>query len=324
MQYLKKRTITLFTVAAILLITLYLTDPDNGASTAMLVLGVVSGVLGVILTHVLWKALFDFPEMHLQNMFKKASESPEGSGLSLIAVAIVMAALLLMFGGKAHAANIDVRTYIPANAKIYAPTLVEQKKLYWNTHPMPETLGGLVEQESCAALTWKSCWNPKAQLKSAREEGAGLGQITRAYDTNGKTRFDALKEIVAKYPAQLGELNWGDVYSRPDLQLRALVLKSKDNFDSVTRVTPTANSSDKLAFADAAYNGGFGGLQQDRRKCQLIKDCLPNMWFGNVEKTCTKSRVALYGQKNACDINREHVYNVMSLRSSKYRVFFDA
>ena len=322
-KYRKNHTWALFIVAVLLLAVLYFTDPDHGASTLMIVLGIASGMLAVGVTHLLWKSMFDFPEMNLQRMFRKAQESPEGSGMALIAIAIVMASLLLMFGSKAHAAvRVNIQTYIPENAHVYAPTLVQQQKLYWADHPTPNILGGLVEQESCISLTYKSCWNPKAQLKTSREEGAGLGQITRAYDAQGNVRMDALKAMTSKYPVQLSGLSWDTVYTRPDLQLRAMVLQEHDNFVSVLRVVPEALDKDKLAFTDAAYNGGYGGLQQDRRKCQLITGCNPKVWFGHVEKSCSKSTQPIYGNRSACDINREHVYSVMNLRSNKYKKFF--
>ena len=318
----KKHSISLFVLSALLIAVLYFTDPDHGASTLMIILGIASGALAVMVTHVLWKSLFDFPEMHLQNMFRKANETPEGAGLSLIAVGIVIAAMLTLFGSKAHASTVDVTKYIPANATVYAPTLVQQQRLYWVDHPAPFLLGGLVEQESCIALTYKSCWNPKAELKTSREEGAGLGQITRAYDAQGNTRMDALKALTAKYPVQLAGLSWADVYTRPDLQLRALVLQEHDSFTSILRSVPNAGVVDKLAFTDAAYNGGYGGLQQDRRKCQLIRGCDPQVWFDNVEKSCSKSTAPIYGNRSACDINREHVKMVMTVRSVKYKGFW--
>lgn len=323
-KYRKHHTVALFALIFILIAILYFTDPDHGASTLMIVLGIASGMLAVGVTHLIWKSMFDFPEMNLQRMFKKSQESPEGSGLALIAIAIVMASLLLMFGSKAHAAGarVDVQTYIPENANVYAPTLVQQQKLYWADHPTPYVLGGLVEQESCISLTYKSCWNPRSQLKTSREEGAGLGQITRAYDAIGNTRMDALKAMTSKYPVQLSGLTWDTVYTRPDLQLRAMVLQEHDSYVSVQRVVPDALDLDRLSFTDASYNGGYGGLSQDRRKCQLIKGCNPKVWFGNVEKSCSKSTQPIYGNRSACDINREHVYSVMNLRSAKYKKFF--
>lgn len=184
--------------------------------------------------------------------------------------------------------------------------------------PKAELLASLIEHESCLSLKHSRCWNPKSRLKSAREEGAGLGQITRAYNSLGQLRFDALAEIRNSHP-ELRELNWENVYSRPDLQIRAVVLKMRDNYQYYSRYTDSYNA---LAFADASYNGGIGGLDKERRACKLNSECNPAVWFNNVEKFCMKSKVALYGNRSACDINRYHVKDVLITRAPKYSKFF--
>jgi hypothetical protein len=131
-----------------------------------------------------------------------------------------------------------------------------------------------------------------------------------------------LADLRSRYPAALGEMTWGNVYQRADLQLRAIVLMSRGNYQNLRRVIADPHAA--LAFSDAAYNGGMGGVQADRRACNLKRGCDPQRWFGNVELTCTKSRAALYGLRSACDINREHVRNVMLLRSPKYRALMGA
>lgn len=176
-----------------------------------------------------------------------------------------------------------------------------------------------MEHESCISLKHSRCWNPASRLKSAREEGAGLGQITRAYTTSGAIRFDALEEIRNKH-VELKELTWYNVYTRPDLQLRAVVLKMRDNYQYYARYTDSENA---LAFADAAYNGGIGGVDRERRACKISGNCNASKWFENVELFCLKSKAALYGQRSACDINRHHVKDVLITRAPKYRQFFN-
>jgi hypothetical protein len=169
-------------------------------------------------------------------------------------------------------------------------------------------------------LTHPRCWNSTSRLKSAREEGAGLGQITRAYNSDGSIRFDALAELRSKHRLALSELTWHNVYTRPDLQIRAVVLKMGDNYKQFAPVA--SNHLEAYAFADAAYNGGIGGVNKERRACTLIAGCDPSKWFGHVEKYCMKSKVALYGQRSACDINRHHVTDVLLTRSPKYRLLY--
>ena len=157
-------------------------------------------------------------------------------------------------------------------------------------------------------------------MKTQREEGAGLFQLTRAYRSDNTIRFDAIEELRAKYRNELYELNWVNVYSRPELQIRAGLLKLKENYYIFK---PYAfNYIEALAFADAAYNGGVSGVNLERRACVLTAGCDPSKWFGHTEKLCLKSKAALYGSRSACDINRHHVQDVINIRSTKYEVLF--
>ena len=186
--------------------------------------------------------------------------------------------------------------------------------------PKASYLASLIEHESCISLTHSRCWNSKSRLRTPREEGAGLGQITRAFRPNGSTRFDALTELKQKHPLALSELTWYNVYNRPELQMRAVVLKMQDNYKYYNKysVVPT----EAYGFADAGYNGGLGGVNNERRACKLASWCDPNKWFDNVEKLCLKSKAALYGNRSACDINRHHVRDVLLVRSTKYDQYF--
>lgn len=309
---LRFRYLFLFGGAALVLLALFATDPDKGITTGMLLLSLVTPMLALAVSHLGRKALHDYPEADARALFRKAGEHPIGAGLALVALSIVLYGILGLFGGAARAQ--DVRTYIPAAAVAHQATFSAEYRLHWPDHPMPALLPALAEHESCLSLRHSRCWSATSRLKSAREEGAGIGQITRAWHADGRLRFDALAEMRARHPS-LRELSWSNVYQRPDLQLRALVLKSRDNFQALGVVR---DEFQRLAFADAAYNGGMGGVQKDRRACQIKAGCNPQVWFGHVENTCTKSRVALYGGRSACDINRHHVRDVVVVRSQKY------
>jgi len=90
----------------------------------------------------------------------------------------------------------------------------------------------------------------------------------------------------------------------------------RDNYQYFSKYVQ--DKQEAYAFADAAYNGGAGGVDHERRACKLTSWCDPNRWFDNVEKLCLKSKVALYGNRSACDINRHHVRDVLINRSAKY------
>lgn len=284
-------------------------DPDNGLATLLSGVAIIQAIWAVAASHWVRKALMDYPEADMRRLFAKAGQESTGAGLALIAIAIVIVGLLLVMAPRAHASD------LPAGAIRYLPLLKAEQERLWLDHPKPVLLAALVEQESCPSLRSRSCWNPAARLKSDREEGAGMGQITRTWRADGSARFDSLAGLRAAYGSELGAWNWDNVYQRPDLQLRAIVLMSRDAWRPF-RAAPAA-----LAFGDAAYNGGAAGVQQERRACALIAGCDPGQWFGHVDAHCLKSRQSLYGGRSACDINREHVRNVMLIRPAKYSEF---
>ena len=96
---------------------------------------------------------------------------------------------------------------------------------------------------------------------------------------------------------------------------------SKENYSFIRPYS--FNDWEGLAFADAAYNGGMGGVNSERRACKISPTCDPSKWFGNVENFCLKSKAALYGKRSACDINRHHVTDVLVTRSPKYAPLFE-
>ena len=292
---LRTRHTVLLGGSAALLAGLVMTDPNRGITTGIMLMSIAVGLLAVLFAHIARKALFDYPEADMRSLFRIARESAIGAGLALVAMAIVISGLLGLFGRAAHA---------------LLPVLRAEIRTSWPSHPMPAYMGGLVEHETACPRP-SQCWKPTAQLRTAREEGAGLGQLTRAWYPNGKLRFDALAEMRAAHPG-LAELDWATIYQRPDLQLRALVLKTLDNW---RWIGPDA----RLEFVDLAYNAGLGRVSQDRRACVLTKGCDPSQWTGHVEQTCTASRVPIYGTRSACDISRHHVADVFR-RAEKYRL----
>jgi hypothetical protein len=294
--------------SAIVLAALYLTDPDRGITTGMLVLSLVTPLLAVGFVHLARKALHDYPEADARTLFRKAGEHPIGAGLALIALAIVAYGLMGLFGSVA-------RAEVPDRARQHLPTLANEISAHWPSMVNPPYFGGLIEHESCITLTHSRCWSATSRLKTQREEGAGLGQLTRAWHPDGRLRFDALAEMRDNHPVLRG-LDWATIYQRPDLQMRAVVLKVRGDYQALNVVQSPAN---RLHFADAAYNGGLGGVQRERRACQVTPGCDPQVWFGHVERTCIKSRQPLYGGRSACDINRHHVHDVIHVRAPKYR-----
>jgi len=195
----------------------------------------------------------------------------------------------------------------------YIDMLIIEQRQTWPDHPAPTVLASLIETESN--------WNPAARRKTSTEEGAGLGQLTRTWRADGAVRFDTLSDLTTKFPT-LAPLSWQNVYQRPDLQIKAIVLMSKDCYQRMI-VDPPSGFENRLAFCTAAYNGGEAGVRQERQLCKITTECNPNAWFGHVEKTCMKSQAIVPGTKRTfCQVNRDHARSVMIDKRAKYIPLF--
>lgn len=297
-----------------ILAVLLAVDPDNGVGIGLAVAGTAFGLVKVLMAHWSRKALNDYPEADMRTLFAKAGEHPIGAGLALVALALMFSAALGAFN-TARAAPVQAQQQPHVRAVALAPMLKAETARGWPELPWPHYVPALISHESCISYTHSRCWAPTSRLKSAREEGAGLGQLTRAYRADGSLRFDALAEMRDRHPA-LRELDWATIYQRPDLQIRTLVLMSRGNWHELRGVD---DYWERLAMTDAAYNGGMGGLANERRACKLRAGCDPQRWWGHVEKVCLKSRAALYAGRSACDISRHHPRDVLLVRMPKYK-----
>lgn len=316
----RRALVTLLAPAAVLG-ALLATDPDHGRSTGFWLLAIGAVAVLFLIAFMLDKGTFDYEEADRQELFRVARQSPTGAGLALLArvvyfVGIFIGIVLLVTATTRPAAAQDVRSYVPLACLNNLQLLEPAQRASWPDHPDPAMLPALVEHESCVTLKSARCCNSHARLKTQREEGAGIPQITRAWRPDGSLRFDALAELREIHP-QLRELTWGNVYERADLQNVALVLKSRDNFRFFARLR--VDNLEALRFADAGYNEGNGRVQLDRRACAVTAGCDPRQWFGNVELTCTASHAALYGTRSPCAISRNHVHDVALVRAPKYR-----
>lgn len=207
-------------------------------------------------------------------------------------------------------------TTIPKGAVTHLPALKVAIDKNWPTLSKPALIAGQIEQESCISLTHSRCWNSKVELKTTREYGFGLGQITIAYDKTGKVRFDNFLEAKRQFGSALSAWKWEDRFNA-SYQLTTIILMDKNLYNRSQSLTP--RDADRLAFMFASYNGGFGGLLQDRKLCQGVKGCDGTKWFGHVEHQSFKSRTKVKGYgESAFDINRGYVRQVMYQRSDKY------
>ena len=196
---------------------------------------------------------------------------------------------------------------IPIQATPHLPVLIAESARLRSPIPT-HLLAGQVDHETACPIKTK-CWNPRVEFKTTREQGVGLGQITRVFG-----RFDAAAEMRAKHAQELSSFTWNDGVYDPKLQIRALVLKNRDNHQTLSPLFPG-----ELAPVLTAYNRGVGGVRADRRLCQVTDGCDASKWAGHVANTCASGNAVIPGTRmTACQISRKYAPDVMK-RAEKYR-----
>jgi hypothetical protein len=241
-----------------------------------------------------------FPSLDLMAIGKRAvSEGNAGAGLVFAGICLVLAALLM---SQARAQP------MPERAREHLPVLVAEQRAHWPQAPAPYTMAGQVEAESA--------WRANAELRTAREWGAGLAQLTRAYGASGEVRFDRLADARRLHPSLAG-WTWDERFDVAR-QLRALVLMNRVEWRVVTG---TATEDDRWSMTLAAYNGGRTGLLRDRALCAGSTGCDPSRWFGHVERHSWRAKTAVHGYgRSFFAINRDYVRTTMQERRHRYVV----
>lgn len=282
---------TLWIAAAAVIGWYWYTDPDGGAQTIQRLQYLSWAIVAAGPVYVLRRAFF--PEARSKDAYRHAMTSGTGAGLVFLGLAIVVAAFFLALTGRAM-----------AQSSTYIPLLRAELAAHWQVSH-GAIVAGQIEHETCSSKRF--CWNPRAELKTEREYGFGLGQltITKSFDN-----FKAAKAL----HVSLKDWNFSDRFDAIR-QLRTMVLMDRNLYDRLS----IKEVNERTAMMLAAYNGGFGGLDADRRLCGRIEGCNNQKWFGHVEQHSIKSRTKQGGYgRSFYDINREYVRRIVFDRSRKY------
>lgn len=195
---------------------------------------------------------------------------------------------------------------IPKAAVCLLPILWLEVAALWPEFPAKPMFAGQIEQESR--------WNPRAELKTSRENGVGLSQVTRAYNADGSIRFDTMAELKALH-RELKDWTWERRFD-PRMGMRAVILKDRDCYSAMPWAADALN---RAALSLVCYNSGRGGINQDRQLCRQMEGCNPDKWFGNIEHHSLKNKVKTAGYgKSFFEISREYPRRILFDLAPKY------
>lgn len=223
--------------------------------------------------------------------------SPIASALVFLGVIALIIAILFI-AVPTHAAMID-------QAKPYLPQLSRAIDSQWPAMPLRQIAAGQVEQESS--------WKPHATLKTSRELGRGLVQMTIAYDKSGKERFNIYRDAVRAKALQAWD--WQRDPYNVRCQLTFLILQDRSNFSQVRPYNVNDAEAHKCALV--CYNAGSGRWLARRNNAKRMG--LPaDRWDGGLALAYGKGEVAqLYGRPLYAAVNEYPA--VIFRRSDKYR-----
>lgn len=265
----------------------------------------------LLVFHLIRKSLF--PYIDLEKFANKASEEP-------LSAAIVFTMMIIFIISLCYISVANAMTYnqILDQAKPQLPIFKSVVTQYWPEAPNQQYFPGDVEQETCASLAL--CWNPNAQLKTSREYGFGLGQITIAYGKKGNVRFNNFKEAKNKYD-QLSQWQWDDRFN-PKFQFTYIVLEMKNLFTPM--VPYFRDDINRWAAALVSYNAGAQTVIDRMTLCGITKGCNKSLWFNGLETVhLPYEKKLLYG-KALFERRNEYPHNVINIRSPKYVPYWDS
>jgi hypothetical protein len=266
----------------------------DGAQLAVQLYTLSMAAMVVIVAHMVRKALFPYADM--SDLVARAKESPAGAAVIFASIIAVIISLLLATGARAD--------QIPERAKPLLPILSSALDDHWPAAPLPHITAGQVEQESA--------WKQQATLKTSRELGRGLAQLTIAYRADGSERFNSYRDAVRM--RALRGWDWrADPYNAR-YQLTYLVLRDRAEFTNMRKVM--IDDAEAWRAALVCYNAGQGRVLK-RMAYAKAAGMQADRWAGGLEHAHGPGEAALlYGKPLWQAVN--HYPAVVFRRAAKY------
>ncbi len=190
-------------------------------------------------------------------------------------------------------------------ARTYLPILSNVIQSNWPAAPCKQITAGKTEQESS--------WRERATLKTPRELGRGLGQITIAYNADGTERFNNYRNAVRMQA--LKEWDWRKDPYNVRYQLTYSVLTDRANFVTVRKYAESDTQAWKMALV--CYNAG-SGRWLSRRRNALSKGIPANRWDNGLDRAYAPGEAKLLYGRPLYEAVNEYP-RVIFQRAEKYK-----
>jgi len=294
MHWSKKELFRCLPFLALFALTLFFYKGDyEGVVGAIYILTVIS--FTALIGHYIRKALFPYAD--IQVAWKKSLEEPFTAAMVFIAMLAFLFGIIALAAGVISPAKAGAATEPTAKAKRYLPTLKAAFDAHWPNAPLRHIAAAQIEQESAG-------WNAHAELKTSREYGFGLGQITV---TSRFNNFKAAQRIFKDW-------KWEDRFN-VKYQLGYAVITDRSNFKEVSRLFRDDDSRWRGALV--SYNAGLGTVLQ-RRSLAIRSGVLHDRWNGGLDQVAMayESR-KLYG-RTLSKMRNEYPHIICDVRAPKY------
>lgn len=278
----------------LLLLSLYFYRDYEQIVSAIYILSVVSAI--ALAAHYIRKALF--PYANIQLAWRNSLTTPMTSAMVYIAKLAFIFGLIWLIASFIQPSKANASTGPTAKAQRYLPVLKESFDKHWPDAPLRHNAAGQIEQESAG-------WNEKAELKTSREYGFGLGQITI---TDRFNNFTAAQKLFPGW-------KWEERFNVRN-QLAYAVITDRSNFKQVSRLFRDDDSRWRGSLV--AYNAGLGTVLQ-RRALAIRNGIAADKWVGGLDQVAMAYESKLLYGRPLYKMRNEYPHIICDIRAPKYR-----